>query len=154
MIVDMDGFNERLFRKTGSKSTVRSYAAGIRKFETFATEKYGLNLGQVAERMESRKLDVYKVLDQFVGWLNARGAMPTSVKAYTMAVKSLLRYLDVQVLNETFRSKVVMSIAEQIPVVPPRLPGPPKDANQRRAASVALRRRDNGIRGDADKGSH
>lgn len=118
MTIDFDGFNERLLRRTGSKSTVRSYATAFREFEAFSKQVLDMNLEQVVEQLQSGKLDVYKVLDRFVGFLNGGGVMPATVWQYTTAVKSLLRYLDVEVVNETFRSKVIMPITEQIPDVP------------------------------------
>lgn len=118
MKVDIDGFNERLLRRTGSKSTVRSYATAFRKFEAFSEQVLNLSLEQVVEQLLSEELDVYKVLDRYVGWLNSGAVMPATVSQWTTAVKSLLRYLDVEVLNETFGSKVVMPIAEQIQDVP------------------------------------
>ena len=118
MIIDIDGFNERLLRRTGSKSTVKAYATAIRKFEEFSKQVYSSSLALTVEQLKSGQLDVYRVLDRFVGWLKSEGDMPASVAAFTTAAKSFLRYHDVEVLNETFRSKVIMPIAEQIPDVP------------------------------------
>jgi integrase len=69
-------------------------------------------------QLKSGELDVYKVVDKFVGFLSAQHLMPASVMSHTTAVKTFLRYHDVQVINETFKMKVVMPMAEQIPDVP------------------------------------
>jgi integrase len=118
MTIDMDGFNEKLLRRTNSKSTVRSYATAIRKFEEFAKRVLGLGLEQTVDGLKSGQLDVYRTLDRFVGWVNNTGVMPATVSQWTVAVKTFLRYQDVEVRTEIFKSKVSMPIADQISDVP------------------------------------
>jgi integrase len=117
-LVDIEGFNERLLRRTGSTKTVKIYAEAIRKFEGFSGQTLRLSLGQAVDQLTSGQLDVYKVMDRFVGWLNAQGLMPATVTTHTSAMKTFFRYHDIQVINETFKMKVVMPTAEQIPDVP------------------------------------
>ncbi len=118
MQVDIEGFNERLLRRTGSERTVKAYSEAICKFETFAHQTLGVGLDQVVRQLKSGQLDVYRVLDKFVGWLNTRDLMPATIMQYTTAVKTFLRYHDVEIVNETMKMKVVMPTLEQIPDVP------------------------------------
>lgn len=76
MTVDINGFNERLLRLTGSKSTVKSYATAIRKFEEFSKQVLGLSLELVMDQLKSGELDVYRTLDKFLGWLSTAAVFP------------------------------------------------------------------------------
>ncbi len=116
--IDLDGFKEKLLRRTKSQRTVDIYMQGVEKFETFCKEKLSKSLQDEVNDLEAGRADVYKVLDQFVGWLTARSLMPGSVQTITAGLKKFLRYHGVDIINERFADRVTMPVLAEIPDIP------------------------------------
>ena len=55
-------------------------------------------------------MDVYEVLDNYVGWLIKQNLAPHSIKNYLTSVKRFLRMYDVEVINEKLKDKVDLCI--------------------------------------------
>ena len=73
----VDSFEERIFRKSQSVMTLRFYRAGKRKFDQYV--QYGRDLEHVVSEIKTGKPDVYKVLDDYAGWLIAQGLKPKTL---------------------------------------------------------------------------
>jgi integrase len=127
--IDVEGWHEKLLRRTKSQTTVHAYDAAVKRFKQFVGERMGLTLGQAIDRIRSEDADVYEVLDRFVGWANSlqvcvRGSdsaiqlMPHTIHRYVEGTKSFLRYLGVEISNERVKQKVTLPVAEEIADVP------------------------------------
>lgn len=116
--IDIEGFNEKLLRRTKSEGTVSVYGVSIEKFKTFCGEKLGKPMEEVVNDLVARRSDVYELLDKFVGWITAHELMPRTVATNTAAVKKFLRYHGVRIINEEFKERVTLPMLGEIPDVP------------------------------------
>lgn len=127
--IDMDGWKEKVFRRSHSKGTVDIYTRGLDKFAGFLSERMpGYDLERAVTELQGRdpQLDVYKLLDRFVSWAvsqtdaeavwgTGRPVMPRTVKRWLEGTKSFLRYHDVLIINEVYQTKVTEPMAQEIP---------------------------------------
>jgi integrase len=127
--IDLEGWHEKLLRRTKSQTTVRAYDWAVRRFKQFVNERMGLSLEQAIDRIRSGDADVYEVLDRFVGWASSLQArvngsesgiqlMPNTIHRYMEGTKSFLRYHSVEIYNEKVKQKVTLPVAEEIADVP------------------------------------
>lgn len=121
MTVDLEGFKEKVYRRTQSQSTVEAYMKGVNRLNEFCYYRLGLHTEEAVDRLVKGEIDVYRTLDQFVGWaLTLRDRegleiMPRTVQRYMEGVKKFLRYCGVEISNEKFELKVDMPVADEIP---------------------------------------
>ncbi len=127
--IDLEGFKEKVYRRTKSQTTVDTYLRAIDKFGKFAEDHYRLNLQTVIDRMLANPkakdyLEVCQVLDKFAGWCVARTnpqtgvrVMPRTTQRWLEGTKRFLRYHGVEISNERYREKVTVPLAEEIPDV-------------------------------------
>jgi hypothetical protein len=60
----------------------------------------------VVQRVKAHKLDKYKALDKFVGYLLNNGKAPKTVLVYVTAIKGLFRYEGIKLDNYDLHAKV------------------------------------------------
>jgi integrase len=113
-LTEREEFEEKVLRRSGSAASLRFYRGGRRKLEEFSSLEHGATIEQLAARLKSGELDVYKTLDRYVGWLCRKGLRPKTVEGYVDGAKKLLRFYDVLILNELFKDKVTLPITEEI----------------------------------------
>jgi len=112
--VDVDKFLDRVYRRSHSVHSLRFYRSGIRKLERFCSEVYGEGLEKVIEGLRKGTLDVYDLLDQYASWMDGQGLKGKTQHDYMVAAKKLLRFFDIEILEEKFREKVVLARPEKI----------------------------------------
>ncbi len=130
--LDIQGWQDKLYRRSNSISTVETAAKGLTAFEHFAMQRYAQR-GQHTEypytdgvltALSAQQLDPYKVLDAFAAYVSRLTVVqpdgtealvkPHTVHNRVYAIVSLLRYHDVQVLKETFKQKVTLPKVAEI----------------------------------------
>ncbi len=123
--LDLEGFKEKLLRRTKSQTTVDTYLHGVRRFETFCQERLDKPMQEVVDDLAIGRADVYQVLDRFVGWVATQTdkrtgtpLMPRSVHTYVEGTKKFLRYHGVDIIVERLKEKVTMPMTSEIPDVP------------------------------------
>ncbi len=123
--LDLEGFKEKLLRRTKSQTTVDTYLHGVRRFETFCQERLDKPMQEVVDDLAIGRADVYQVLDRFVGWVATQTdkrtgtpLMPRSVHTYVEGTKKFLRYHGVDIIVERLKEKVTMPLTGEIPDVP------------------------------------
>lgn len=121
MTLDIEGFKEKVYRRTESQSTVDAYMKGVNRFNEFCYLRLGLHTEEAITGLVAGDMDVYKTLDQFVGWaltLKDRAGlkiMPRTVQRYMEGVKKFLRFHGIEISNEKFEMRVDMPVADEIP---------------------------------------
>lgn len=107
-------FEERVFRKSKSPMTLRFYRSGKKKLDQFIQYRFRSELEHLASEIKNGTLDVYKVLDDYAGWLIAQNLKPKTVRDYVVASKKILRFHDIRIINEEFCDKVTLPTIEEI----------------------------------------
>jgi len=137
--LDVEGWFDKLYRRSNSKGTVENAAKGLVAFEGFALNRYPTLRGQhpayphadgVLEAVKEQQLDAYKVLDAFAAHTSRQTVVlpdgtETVLKPHTVhnrvySIVSMLRFHDVQVLKETFKQKVTLPKVAEIEDKPVR----------------------------------
>ncbi|MDG6996418.1 MAG: site-specific integrase [Nitrososphaerota archaeon] len=103
MIVNEDEFKERCLRRSNSEGSWLAYREPIREFDAEFQP-----LHEVVEKCKTDPKLIYKVLDSYVGFLTTKKAYaPKTVDRKFAAVKAYLRFLDIEISNETVKQKIV-----------------------------------------------
>ncbi|MGI0080706.1 MAG: tyrosine-type recombinase/integrase, partial [Nitrososphaerales archaeon] len=95
----LDGFLEKMYRRSRSEHSKRFYANGIKSFRSFCEEK---NVRSISSK------NPYTVLDSYVAWLDKKDMKPKTITDYVSAVRKFLSYLDVEIEPSKFKAKVTM----------------------------------------------
>ncbi len=116
--LNLEGWKSRLYRKTKSQGTVESEIKGYFEFRAFLKERQKVEAESEFEdlltSLKSEKANIYGLLDDFAGWLDAKGLMPNTVQLRIASVISFLRYHDIEVSREKLKNRVVIPKAHQI----------------------------------------
>jgi integrase len=99
-----------------SKATQRTYAAGLLAFHNFLDVKFtGYSIDSIIKPLQTKEIDVYKLLDAFVSYLmrakHPQTQMPLATRTidiYMTAVKSYLEYNDIDLVIRKFKERVTM----------------------------------------------
>lgn len=99
-----------------SESTKKGYTIALSHFEIFLKKNAKYNLETILDPLEKKSVDVYTLLDDFIGYLKNRidvynGNTKLSEKTiafYIAGVKSYLEYYDVEISSKKLRNKVTM----------------------------------------------
>ena len=111
VVVDLDGWKSKLYRKSESEASVENGMRGYGEFTAYLAAKQGIpagdlvTLGAYLDKLKSGEVDIYKLLDKYSGWLTSerqprlRGS---TVSVWMSLTISFLRYHDVIVDSRTF----------------------------------------------------
>ncbi len=94
----IDSFGSKVYRRSKSLHSKRFYLTGVGKFQDFCQEK----------KIGVTNKNVYKVLDDFVQWLDDKGLKAKTIADYMSAVRKYLAFVDIKIEQSTFRNKVVL----------------------------------------------
>ncbi len=101
-------FLDRIFVSSHSLNTVKSYRAGINQFSQFLDQRYQAREFEIIFRIKDGRLDVYRILDEFVVHLDKQGYKPRTIRAWVAPVKEYLRYNGIKIYSEDCRQAVKM----------------------------------------------
>ena len=107
----LDEYLDSLFILSHSHSTVSSYRLAITNskktgFREFLSQKYSINEFELVEKVSSESLDIYKILNEFVVFLDSKGYKPKSITTRMPAVKGYLRNLGLRFNSEDYKQVV------------------------------------------------
>lgn len=97
-------FLDKMYRKSKSEKTRDSYFHGTLVFCRW----YGKEPEQVIHELKEGKVDVYKVLDDYVTYLSKSGRAPNTIKDYLTIAKKFLRFYGVEFSNDKLKEMVDM----------------------------------------------
>ena len=100
-----------VFTMSHSSSTVSSYRLAITNknktgFREFLAQKYSLDEFELVEKVSNSSLDIYKILNEFVVFLDSKGYKPKSIMTRMPAVKGYLRNLGLRFSSEDYKQMV------------------------------------------------
>ncbi|MFY3741244.1 MAG: integrase [Candidatus Nitrosomirales archaeon] len=108
-----DSFLDRVYRKSKSTKSRDGAKSAIDTFEKYCLARFSRSTEEVIANLIKGKHDIYRVLDDFVGYMQGE-QLATSVVHMRMAwVKSYLVYRDVNIDRYKFRQLVSMPRIEE-----------------------------------------
>lgn len=104
----LEDYLASVFTLSHSHSTVSTYRLSITNknntgFREFLAEKYSLNEFELVERVSSGALDIYKILNEFVVFLDSKKYKPKTIMSRMPAVKGYLRNLGLKFDIEDYK---------------------------------------------------
>ena len=107
----LEDYLSSLYILSHSENTVSSYKLSIANknkvgFRDFLNEKYNMDELQLVDKIKSEDLDTYKILKEFVIFLDRFGYKPSSISTRLAATKGYLRHLGVKVHSEEYKQNV------------------------------------------------
>lgn len=85
------------------------YKTSLAYLYQFLDAKYGtLTLETITDSIIHKNIDVYKFLDEFVGYLHSKKLSQGSRNQYLTCVKSYLQYHDVDIVPHKFKMRVTL----------------------------------------------
>lgn len=93
-----------VYTSSHSDAPIKAYRIAIAGDKSglriFLQQKYNRNEVQLVTRIKNQDLNVYKVLRDYVIFLDKREIKPKSIRSWFAAMKNYLTYLDVEVFSE------------------------------------------------------
>ena len=106
----LQDYLDSIYILSHSEASVKSYRTGIigekNGFRIFLKEKHNCNEIQLSHRIENKELDVYKVLNEYVIFLDKKGIKPKTIRLWFTVVKGYLTHLQVEVFSEKCKQVV------------------------------------------------
>lgn len=102
-----------MYIQSHSLNTKNSYKNGLIHFENFVAQKYQGTFLTIVEQIKTGKLDSYKLLNEFVAYLDSKNLKPKTIKLCISAVKGYLRYVGIKIYSEDFRQLVKLPKARR-----------------------------------------
>jgi hypothetical protein len=123
MKLNVEGWLNKLYRRTESDGTVTAARKGYKAFRKFLAERGTASDEQVEtllDQLISKQVNVFKLLDDFAGWFSmqktkqGRKYKSRTVRNRNYAAASFLRYHDVDIPRDTYRDKVTLPLATEL----------------------------------------
>ena len=107
----LDDYLSSIYVISHSYSSVTMYRMSIVNrnhvgFRDFLQQKYNINELQLVEKIQKQELDIYKLLKEFVIFLDQNEYSPKSIQSRLAAVKGYMRHLGIKVYVEDFKQTV------------------------------------------------
>ena len=106
----LEDYLDSIYILSHSEASVKSYRTGIvgekNGFRIFLKEKHNCNEIQLSHRIENKELDVYKVLNEYVIFLDKKGIKPKTIRLWFTVVKGYFTHLQVEVFSEKCKQVV------------------------------------------------
>jgi len=107
----LEDYLSSVFILSHSHSTVSTYRMAITNknntgFREFLSQKYSINEFELVDKVKNNFFDVYKVLNEFVVFLDSKGYKPKSIMSRMPSVKGYLRNLGLRFTSEDYKQMV------------------------------------------------
>jgi len=106
----LQDYLDSIYILSHSEASVKSYRTGIigekNGFRVFLNEKHNCNEIQLSHRIENKELDVYKILNEYVIFLDKKGIKPKTIRLWFTVIKGYLTHLQVEVFSEKCKQVV------------------------------------------------
>ena len=114
----LQDYLDTIYIQSHSQASVDSYRTAIigskNGFRIFLKDKYNCNEIQLAHRIENEELDVYKILNEYVIFLDKKGIRPKTIRLWFTVVKGYLTNLQVEVFSEKCKQRVKLPKVRRI----------------------------------------
>lgn len=106
----LEDYLDSIYILSHSEASLKSYRTGIigekNGFRIFLKEKHNCNEIQLSHRIENKELDVYKILNEYVIFLDKKGIKPKTIRLWFTVIKGYLTHLQVEVFSEKCKQVV------------------------------------------------
>lgn len=107
----LEDYLSSIFIMSHSSSTVSSYRLAITNknktgFREFLSEKHSIDEFSLVKKINDSSLDIYKILNEFVVFLDSNEYKPKSIMTRMAAVKGYLRNLGLKISVEDYKQMV------------------------------------------------
>jgi len=106
----LQDYLDTIYIQSHSQASIDSYRTAIigikNGFRIFLKEKYNCDEIQLAHRIGNEELDVYKILNEYVIFLDKKGISPKTIRLWFTVVKGYLTNLQVEVFSEKCKQRV------------------------------------------------
>jgi len=114
----LQDYLDTIYIQSHSQASVDSYRTAIigskNGFRIFLKEKYNCDEIQLAHRIGNEELDVYKILNEYVIFLDKKGIRPKTIRLWFTVVKGYLTNLQVEVFSEKCKQLVKLPKVRRI----------------------------------------
>jgi integrase len=100
-------FLASLERNSGRTSI--GYKTSIAYFHNFVSKNYNHNPESILDLITNKEIDVYSLLDDFIGFMQTKNINPSSINQYLAGVRSYLGYYDIDIVPSKFKRRVRMT---------------------------------------------
>lgn len=97
---------DSIYIQSHSNNTLKSYRNALGHFGEFSIKNYHATISDLVVTLKEGKQDPYKVLGEFVIYLDKLGKKPKSIKLWVGAAKGYLRHSGIKIYTEDFRQLV------------------------------------------------
>jgi len=101
-----------------SKNTVKSYRTRIRLFRRFLRDRYNIDEYDLLDHLKNRGLDIFKVLKDFVIFLDKTGKSPRTIHLALSVNKGYLRHMGIKIDSEDLKQLVKIPKVIKIREIP------------------------------------
>ncbi len=101
-------FLDRVYRKSKSESSRAIARASLDRFEKYCSDRFNCSSEDVISDINQKKVDVYRTIDDFIGYLDKRKDSASTIITYVAWVKKYLVYRDIDINPYRFKEKVSM----------------------------------------------
>ncbi len=106
----LEDYLDSIYILSHSKASVSAYRTAIdgtkNGFRKFLKEKYNCDEIQLAHRIQNKELDVYKILNEYVIFLDKKGIKPKTIRLWFTAVKGYFTHFEIDVFSEKCKLKI------------------------------------------------
>jgi len=106
----LQDYLDTIYIQSHSQASVNSYRTAVigskNGFRLFLKQKYNCDELQLAHRIENEELGVYRVLNEYVVFLDKKGIKPKTIRLWFTTVKGYLSHLQVEVFSEKCKQLV------------------------------------------------
>jgi integrase len=103
-----EAYLTRIFRRSRSENSRHTVEMALRAFD----KETHLSTEEVMAKIKGSQMDLYKVLDGFVGQLDAKKLSPRTINGYVNRVTCYFAFNDLVVDPARFKAKVIMPRVE------------------------------------------
>jgi site-specific recombinase XerD len=105
---DKESFLDRVYRKSKSRESRNSAKTSLAAFDKFCLEKFLRSSEAVVQNMKKGEHDAYRVIDEFVSYLDRQHVSGSTIHTYISWVRNYMVYCDVDIQESKFKMKVNM----------------------------------------------
>lgn len=89
-----------------SHRTSTGYKTSIAYFQSFLSSYCGCSAENIIGELLSKKIDIYSLLEEFIGFLQTRKISPSTINQYLAGIRSFLVYYDIDIVPAKFKRRV------------------------------------------------
>jgi len=114
----LNDYLDTVYLQSHSASSVKTYRTAIvgtkSGFRLFLQEKYNCDEVQLAYRVENEELDIYKVLSEYVIFLDKKGIKAKTIRLWLTIVKGYFTFMGTEVFSEKCRQRVKLPKVQRL----------------------------------------